>query len=81
MDLVIFDCDGVLVDSEILSNALLAEMMTELGHPMTTKEALEKFAGRSLTDVLALAEGVLGRKVPDDLGEAYGRRLLERLRR
>jgi len=81
MDLVIFDCDGVLVDSEILSNALLAEMMTELGHPMTTKEALEKFAGRSLTDVLALAEGVLGRKVPDDLGQAYGRRLLERLRR
>jgi HAD superfamily hydrolase (TIGR01509 family) len=81
MDLVIFDCDGVLVDSEIHSNALLAEMMTELGHPMTTREALEKFAGRSLTDVLALAEGVLGRKVPDELGQAYGRRLLDRLRR
>jgi HAD superfamily hydrolase (TIGR01509 family) len=81
MDLVIFDCDGVLVDSEILSNALLAEMMTELGHPMTTREALEKFAGRSLTDVLALAEGVLGRKVPEDLGQTYGRRLLDRLRR
>ena len=81
MDLVIFDCDGVLVDSEIHSNALLAEMMTELGHPMTTREALEKFAGRSLTDVLALAEGVLGRKVPEELGQAYGRRLLDRLRR
>ena len=81
MDLVIFDCDGVLVDSEIHSNALLAEMMTELGHPMTTREALEKFAGRSLTDVLALAEGVLGRKVPEELGQAYGRRLLDRLHR
>lgn len=81
MDLVIFDCDGVLVDSEIHSNALLAEMMTELGHPMTTAEALEKFAGRSLTDVLALAEGVLGRKVPEELGQTYGRRLLDRLRR
>ena len=42
MDLVIFDCDGVLVNSEILSNALLAEMMTELGHPMTTTEALRE---------------------------------------
>lgn len=81
MDLVIFDCDGVLVNSEIHSNALLAEMMTELGHPMTTREALEKFAGRSLTDVLALAEGVLGRKVPEELGQAYGRRLLDRLHR
>jgi HAD superfamily hydrolase (TIGR01509 family) len=81
MDLIIFDCDGVLVDSEIHSNALLAEMMTELGHPMTTAEALEKFAGRSLTDVLALAEGVLGCKVPEELGQTYGRRLLDRLRR
>jgi len=34
-----------------------------------------------LTDVLALAEGVLGRKVPEELGQAYGRRLLDRLRR
>lgn len=56
MALVIFDCDGVLVNSEIISNGLLAEMMTELGHAMTTEQALGKFAGRSLADVLALAE-------------------------
>jgi HAD superfamily hydrolase (TIGR01509 family) len=81
MDLVIFDCDGVLVDSELLSNGLLAEMMTELGHPMTAEGAIRTFAGRSLTDVLAKAATILGRKVPDDLGQAYGRRLSERLRR
>jgi HAD superfamily hydrolase (TIGR01509 family) len=80
MSLVIFDCDGVLVDSEILSNGLLAEMMTELGHAMTTEEALQKFAGRSLVDVLALAESVLGRPIPEDLGRHYGQRLSERLR-
>jgi HAD superfamily hydrolase (TIGR01509 family) len=80
MALVIFDCDGVLVDSEVLSNGLLAEMMTELGHAMTTEQALQKFAGRSLADVLALAESVLGRPIPDDLGRHYGRRLSERLR-
>jgi HAD superfamily hydrolase (TIGR01509 family) len=81
MDLVIFDCDGVLVDSELLSNGLLAEMMTELGHSMTADGAIRTFAGRSLTDVLALAANLLGRKVPDELGQAYGRRLAERLRR
>jgi HAD superfamily hydrolase (TIGR01509 family) len=80
MTLVIFDCDGVLVDSEVLSNGLLAEMMTELGHAMTTEEALQKFAGRSLVDVLALAESVLGHPIPEDLGRDYGRRLSERLR-
>jgi len=81
MTLVIFDCDGVLVDSEILANELLAGMMTELGHPMTTADAVQKFTGCSLTDVLALIEGVLGRKVPDEVGQRFGRRLSERLRR
>lgn len=79
--LMIFDCDGVLVDSEILSHELLAAMLTELGHSMTTVDAIQKFAGRSLIDVLALVEGMLGRKVPDEVGERYGRRLLDRLRR
>jgi len=81
MALVIFDCDGVLVDSEIIAHELLAQMMTELGHPMTTAESIERFGGRSLTDTLALIEGILGRKVPADLGERYGRRLAEHLRR
>jgi len=80
MALLIFDCDGVLVDSEILANELLAEMMTELGHPMGTAEAIQKFVGRSLPDLLALCEGVLGCKVPDGVGQRYSRRLLERLR-
>jgi len=80
MGLVIFDCDGVLVDSEILAHELLAEMMTELGHPRTTAEAIEEFAGRSLPDILAYVEGVLGRKLPDEVGLRYGRRLAHRLR-
>jgi HAD superfamily hydrolase (TIGR01509 family) len=81
MDLIIVDCDGVLVDSEIIAHALLAQMMTELGHPMTTTEAVQKFAGRGLVDTLSLIEVCLGRSIPDDLGERYGRLLLERLRR
>lgn len=81
MTLVIFDCDGVLVDSEGIAHQLLAQMMTELGRPITTAEAIETFAGRSLSDTLALAEGMLGRPIPEKLGERYGRLLSERFRR
>jgi HAD superfamily hydrolase (TIGR01509 family) len=48
---------------------------------MTTAEAVQKFAGRSLVDTLSLIEATLGRSIPDDLGQRYGRLLLERLRR
>jgi HAD superfamily hydrolase (TIGR01509 family) len=79
MDLIIFDCDGVLVDSEIIAHTLLAQMMTDLGPPMTTAEAVQKFAGRSLADTLSLIEAGLGRSIPEELGQRYGRLLLERL--
>jgi HAD superfamily hydrolase (TIGR01509 family) len=69
MGLIIFDCDGVLVDSEVIAHALLAA------------KAVQKFAGRSLVDTLSLLEASLGRSIPDDLGQRYGRLLLERLGR
>jgi HAD superfamily hydrolase (TIGR01509 family) len=81
MELIIFDCDGVLVDSEIIAHQLLAQMMTDLGHPMTTAESVQKFAGRSLADILRRIEAILGRSISDDLGQHYGSLLLERLRR
>jgi HAD superfamily hydrolase (TIGR01509 family) len=81
MGLIIFDCDGVLVDSEIIAHTLLAQMMTDLGHPMTTAEAVQRFAGRSLADTLSLIEVDLTRSIPEELGQRYGRLLLERLRR
>jgi HAD superfamily hydrolase (TIGR01509 family) len=81
MGLVIFDCDGVLVDSEIIAHQLLAQMMTDFGHPMTRAESVRKFAGRSLADILPLIEAILGRRISDDLGRHYGNLLLERLRR
>ena len=46
-DLVIFDCDGVLVDSEPLSNRILAERLTAIGLPTTTEESIRDFMGRS----------------------------------
>ncbi|HVD72973.1 MAG TPA: HAD-IA family hydrolase [Xanthobacteraceae bacterium] len=81
MTLLIFDCDGVLVDSEHLACASLAEVMTTLGHSMTADEAMLAFAGRSLKDVLARAERLLSRPIPKDLGEQAAVQLMARFRR
>ena len=81
MTLLIFDCDGVLVDSEHLACASLAEVMTTLGHSMTADEAMLAFAGRSLKDVLARAERLLSRPIPKDLGEQTAVQLMARFRR
>lgn len=70
-DLVIFDCDGVLVDSEPISGAVLARALTDAGVPTTLQEALDTYKGRILADVLAIAEERLGRSLPPDFGERY----------
>ena len=51
--LIIFDCDGVLVDSELLACRCLAELLTEEGIPTTRDEILDLFLGRSLDAVIA----------------------------
>jgi HAD superfamily hydrolase (TIGR01509 family) len=58
--LVIFDCDGVLVDSEPLANRVLADLLTELGRPTTTEESLRRYVGRSLASILDEVESELG---------------------
>jgi HAD superfamily hydrolase (TIGR01509 family) len=68
---VIFDCDGVLVDSEGISNRVLAEMLTAEGLPTTQKEALRDYKGLLLTDVVGRAEGKLGHALPRDWSGRY----------
>lgn len=72
--LVIFDCDGVLVDSEPISARVMAEMAVEVGLGMTADEAIARFTGISLGAVLTLLEAELGRPLPPD----FRRRLQER---
>lgn len=64
VELVIFDCDGVLVDSEVISNRVLAAMLTEQGLPTTLPQARREYQGLLLADVLARAEMKLGRSLP-----------------
>jgi HAD superfamily hydrolase (TIGR01509 family) len=68
---VIFDCDGVLVDSEPTSNRILARMLSDLGLPMTTEQSMATFMGRSWASNLAIIEEQLGAAPPDDFTERY----------
>ena len=70
-DLVIFDCDGVLVDSEPLSNRILAERLTAIGLPTTTEESIRDYMGRSWKTDQEIIEGRLGRPLPEGWVEAY----------
>lgn len=76
-ELVIFDCDGVLVDSEPIAVRIDVEMLAEVGVTMSAEEVIERFVGRSPEVILAETEARLGRRVPDgwfERGEARLRR-------
>jgi HAD superfamily hydrolase (TIGR01509 family) len=67
MTLLIFDCDGVLVDSEVMAHQTLLDVLEPLGFAMTLEESYGVFAGRSLKDTLAVIGQRLGQPPPDDL--------------
>jgi HAD superfamily hydrolase (TIGR01509 family) len=64
--LVIFDCDGVLVDSEILACELQARALAEYGFSLTAADVARRFLGASARDMRAALEVDLGRPLPDD---------------
>jgi HAD superfamily hydrolase (TIGR01509 family) len=65
-DLVIFDCDGVLVDSEVISCAAHAETLTRHGYPITADQVFDRFLGRSMRHASLEVEAEMGRSLPDD---------------
>lgn len=71
--MVIFDFDGVIVDSERLANAVLARMVGELGRPMDPDEAARRFTGKVTRDCLAIIERDLGLPVPAHFAADYER--------
>jgi len=73
LQLVIFDCDGVLVDSEVISNEVLASALSAEGLPTTMPGARLDFQGLLLEDIVARAEAKLGRELPEDWLERYER--------
>jgi HAD superfamily hydrolase (TIGR01509 family) len=66
-DLIVFDCDGVLVDSEVISCRTHAEMLTRHGYPISSEQVHDRFLGRSSREARVEIERELGRMLPDDL--------------
>jgi HAD superfamily hydrolase (TIGR01509 family) len=76
-DLVIFDCDGVLVDSERLAVRVEAEYLAELGWPLTEAEIVERFLGRTAEYMDEAVEARLGSRLPGDWRDQFQRRYRE----
>jgi HAD superfamily hydrolase (TIGR01509 family) len=68
--LLIFDFDGVVADSELLANQLLAEHLTSLGRPTTLEQSMQTFMGKRAEDIANLAQTWLGRPV-ENFSENY----------
>ncbi|MCL3998819.1 HAD family hydrolase [Streptomyces lavenduligriseus] len=74
-DLVIFDNDGVLVDSEPISNRLLAGYLTELGHPTSYEDSIRDYMGSAMHRVHDLVLERSGRRLPEDFDEVFHARV------
>lgn len=70
-DLVIFDCDGVLVDSERIAIRVDAIVLADLGWPLSEAEIIERFVGRSEEHFVREIEAYLGHALPKTWGDAY----------
>lgn len=79
--LIIFDCDGVLVDSEPLSVRVLVEGLASIGHAIEERAAYERFLGYSLAAVRAMLREELGFDLPAECLVAMRESLFERFRR
>lgn len=74
---IIFDCDGVLVDSEAIGNQVLLEMAEEFGLQMSMEDAFLNFNGRSLQHCFQHIEETIGQKLPETFETTYRQKSFE----
>ncbi|MET7728984.1 HAD family hydrolase [Streptomyces mirabilis] len=70
-DLVIFDNDGILVDSEPISNTILAAYLTELGHPTSYEESIRDYMGSAMHRIHELVQERSGQRLPEDFDDVF----------
>jgi HAD superfamily hydrolase (TIGR01509 family) len=80
-ELIIFDCDGVLIDSEGVASGVTARFCSALGWDMSADEALSRFLGMSIVDIEPLVAARIGQKVPDGWRDGLARELVVALGR
>jgi HAD superfamily hydrolase (TIGR01509 family) len=78
-DAVLFDCDGVLVDSEAITNGVLRDMLAELGWELSAQECMGIFLGKAVKDELALIESHIGRPLAEEWFVRFRERRNEQL--
>ncbi len=79
-DLVIFDNDGVLVDSEPISNRILADYLTELGHPTTYEDSIRDYMGSAVHRIHDTVLERSGQRLPADFNDAFHERVFAAFR-
>jgi HAD superfamily hydrolase (TIGR01509 family) len=67
--LLVFDCDGVMVDSEVIAAAVDSELLGEAGYTITPDEVHQRFAGLTSREIAAIVEHEMGRPLPDTFFE------------
>lgn len=78
--MVIFDCNGVLVDSEPIAAAALSEALGRVVVALSTAGAMRRFHGRRPADVFTAIEAATGRRLPSDFSAYVAAETLRRLR-
>ena len=79
LSLIMFDCDGVLIDSEIIAARVEAERLGELGYEITAEEIAERFAGLTLLRMMELLAEESGMNFPDDFAAKTDAEIEKRL--
>lgn len=80
MELVIFDCDGVLIDSELIACSADADALSEVGFEITCEGVIERFAGVPSDAMYATVEAELGHALPEGFDALVKKRVLEKYR-
>lgn len=79
-DLIVFDCDGVLIDSELIACGADADELSRLGYDITVEDVIRRFAGVPSDEMYAEVERELGRALPPDLDARIEQHVLQRYR-
>src|SRR5690349_1644272 len=80
IQLIIFDFDGVIADSEVLSNMVLAECVSEAGLPTTLNDAYRLYMGKRVPEIAAAVQASLDHPLRADFGADFQSRALARFR-
>jgi HAD superfamily hydrolase (TIGR01509 family) len=78
-ELIIFDCDGVLIDSEGVASSVVAADLTALGWTMDAADAMRLFMGMSITDMVPMIEAHLNCKLAEDWRPTLAQKLVDAL--